>query len=289
MTIETQNQQPSINVVPNGGYGGGIGDMFGAGNGGIVLWFIIFIFMIMFMGWGNNNGNASGNGGTSVAYIPYMGGMGMGGSGYQAAEAIRQGFDQSAVVGGINTLQAQMQTGFNNAEVSRCNQQANILATMNANQNATNAAMQAQAMALQNCCCENRAGIADVKYALATEACADRAAVTNALQELTAQNNAQFNAMQNTVNNGIQSLKDDFCNYRIEQKDARIAELERQLTISTIGGMVDNSRNAVLSNNDLQTATLEQYLAPTAKPAYIVQNPNCCAQQNTCFCNSCGR
>ena len=36
--------------------------------------------------------------------------------------------------------------------------------------------------ALQNCCCENRSNIADLKYTIATEACADRAAVTAGVQ-----------------------------------------------------------------------------------------------------------
>ena len=62
MIMETQNQQPAVNVYPNGN-GGGFGDMFGGmGGGAIFFWLILFFFMMMFMGWGNN-GNASGNGG----------------------------------------------------------------------------------------------------------------------------------------------------------------------------------------------------------------------------------
>ncbi len=288
MYLETRDQQPSINLIPGGGSFGG--DGFG-GSGGSTLFFflIIFFFLILFMGWGNNNnGNGNGNGGNgggNVQFIPYpspymMGGFG-GGNSYQAADIIRQGFDQSAVIGGINGLQNQLQNGFSNAEVSRCNQQANILATMNNNQNATTAALQAQAMAFQNCCCENRAGLADVKYNIVTEACADRAAVTNALQDLTAQNNANMNTLLTAFNNGVQSLKDQATN-------ARIADLERQLNYSQISDLVNNSRNSIISNNDLQTSALEQYLAPVAKPAYIVQNPGCCQQNtNPCNCNRC--
>jgi len=46
------------------------------------------------------------------------------------------------------------------------------------------------AMAQQNCCCENRAATADLKYTVATEACADRAAVTSALRDVIEANNA---------------------------------------------------------------------------------------------------
>lgn len=259
MVLETSNQQPSVNVIPGGGNGGLFGD--GSFGGGIIFWLILFFFMMMFMGWGNN-GNAAGN---NAVYMPY--------GGYGAGNEIRDGFDQAAVINGINGLNTQIQTGLNNAEVSRCNMQANVLAQMN---NISSG--------LQNCCCENRAGIADVKYALATEACSDRAAVKDALYELTAQNNANMNVMLNTFNAGIQALKDENCQIIMNQKDAQIADLQRQLDYSNTANLVNSARRDVISDNNLQTATLEQYLQPTARPAYIVQNPNCCSQNYQCPC-----
>ena len=292
MLVESQNQQPSVNVYPNGSgnYGGGFGDMFGGmGGGAIFFWLILFFFMMMFMGnWGNN-----GNNGGNVQYVPYGAPYMMGGFGdNSAAQAVRNGFDQSAIIGGINGLQNQIQTGFSNAEVSRCNQQANLLATMNGNQNATTAALNGLSMGLQNCCCENRAATADLKYTVATEACADRAAVGDAFQGLTAQNNANMNALMNQFNAGIQSIKDQMCNDKIDQKNERIADLERQLTMANLAASQNAQTAAILTDNLAQTQTLEQYLAPTARPAYLVQNPNCCAP-NCCApnynaCNSCG-
>lgn len=296
--IETSQQQPSVNVYPNGGgnYGGGNGffgdGAFGSG-GGLFFLLILFFFMMFFMGWGNN-GNAAGNNG-GVAYVPYMpygapqmyGGGGDGGN--SAAAAVRNGFDQAAVVNGIASLNTAMQTGFSNAEVSRCNQQANVLAQMNNNQNAIMAGLQNHSMALQNCCCENRAGIADVKYALATEACADRAAVTDALTSLTAQNNANMNAMANMFNAGIQSIKDQMCNDKIDAKNEKIADLERQLTMANLAASQNAQTAAIQSGQRNLANEIEQYVAPNAIPAYIVQNPNCCAQQNYgCGCRQCG-
>lgn len=289
MVVESQNQQPSVNVYPNGNggnYGGGFGDMFGGmGGGAIFFWLILFFFMIMFMGWGGNNGNASGNGGGTV-YIPYGAPYMMGGMG---GNSIQQNFDQAAVISGINGLQTQMQTGFSNAEVSRCNQQANLLQQMNNNQNTTNTQLQNLNMGLQNCCCENRAAVADLKYTVANEACNDRAAVGDAFQGITAQNNANTNNIVTEMRAGFQSLKDDFCDFKMAQKDQRIAELERQLTRSEIAGMIDTSRQTIVANNDQQTANLEQYLAPVARPAYIVQNPNCCANHGYNQCTQCNR
>lgn len=287
MVVESQNQQPSVNVYPNGNggnYGGGFGDMFGGmGGGAIFFWLILFFFMIMFMGWGGNNGNASNNGGGTV-YVPYGAPYMMGGMG---CNSIQQNFDQAAVISGINGLQTQMQTGFSNAEVSRCNQQANLLQQMNNNQNTTNTQLQNLNMGLQNCCCENRAAVADLKYTVANEACSDRAAVGDAFQGITAQNNANTNNIVTEMRAGFQSLKDDFCDFKMAQKDQRIAELERQLTRSEIAGMIDTSRQTIVANNDQQTANLEQYLAPVARPAYIVQNPNCCANQGYNQCTQC--
>jgi len=182
-----------------------------------------------------------------------------------------------------------MTTGFSNAEVSRCNQQANLLATMNNNQNANTAAMNSLAMGLQNCCCENRAAVADLKYSVATEACADRAAVGDAFQGLTAQNNANMNALMNQFNAGIQSIKDQMCNDKIDAKNEKIADLERQLTMANLAASQNAQTAAILTDNLAQTQALEQYLNPTPIPAYVVQNPSCCNQNyNPCGCRQCG-
>lgn len=260
MMVESTNQQPAVNVYPNGNGGGfGFGD--GAFGGGF-FWIIILFFFALFMGWGNN-GNAGGNnGGYSYGFVPY--GMPYGG--------VQQGFDQAAIMGGLNGIQ----TSLANAEVSRCNQQANILATLNGNQNANTAAMNGLAMSLQNCCCENRAATADLKYTVATEACADRQAVGDALQNVLVQNNAN-----------TQRILDMMCQDKIDAKNEKIAELQNQLTMANLAASQNAQTAAILTDNLAQTQALEQYLAPVARPAYIVQNPNCCAN-NFGYNTGCG-
>ena len=260
MMVESNNQQPAVNVYPNGGNGGfGFGD--GAFGGGF-FWIIILFFFAMFMGWGNN-GNASGNnGGYGYGFVPY--GMPYGG--------VQQGFDQAAIMGGLSGIQ----TSLANAEVSRCNQQANILATLNGNQNANIAAMNGLAMGLQNCCCENRAATADLKYTVATEACADRAAVGDALQSVLVQNNAN-----------TQRILDMMCQDKIDAKNEKIAELQNQLTMANLAASQNAQTAQILTDNLAQTQALEQYLAPVPRPAYIVQNPSCCSQ-NYGYNTGCG-
>ena len=271
MIYETQNTQPAVNVYPNGnaGYGGGFGgDIFGGNN---IIWIIILFFFAMMMGWGNN-GNAAGNSAGAIAYVPY----GAFGGGYGGGTTVQQGFDQAAIMSGLNGIQTSVANGFANAEVSRCNQQANLLATLNANQNANTAAMNGLAMGLQNCCCENRAATADLKYTVATEACNDRAAVTNALQAVTAQNNAN-----------TQRILDMMCQDKIDAKNEKIAELQSQLQMAQLAASQNVQTAAILNDNLAQTQAIEQYLAPVARPAYIVQNPNCCSPVNACA-STCG-
>ena len=234
------------------------------GNNGWGDWSSWIIILVLFGLFGNG-----------------WGGFGVNGSGSD----IQRGFDQASVMNGVTGLTSTVTNGFANAEVSRCNAQTNVLQTLsnnqmglyqtlNDNQNANTAAMNALAMSLQNCCCENRAATADLKYAVATEACNDRAAVNSALQAITAQNNAN-----------TQRILDQMCADKIDQKNERIAELQNQLTMAQLNATQNAQTAAIIANNDAQTAALEQYLAPTPRPAYMVQNPNCCTQSNW---NCCG-
>ena len=237
MIYESQNQQPSVNVFPNGSNGG-----FGGFGDGAFFWVIILFFFALMMGWGNN-GNAAGNGG------------------YNAYPYVQQGFDQAAIINGINGIQ----TSLANAEVSRCNIQANQTAALNN-----------IAMSLQNCCCENRASVADLKYTVATENCADRAALNDALQAVTVQSNAN-----------TQRILDMMCQDKIDAKNEKIAELQNQLTMANLAASQNAQTAAILTDNLAQTQALEQYLAPVPRPAYVVQNPNCCGVNNY-YTSGCG-
>ena len=76
------------------------------------------------------------------------------------------------------------------------------------------------------------------------------------------------------------------CQDKIDAKNEKIADLERQLTMANLAASQNAQTAAILTDNLAQTQALEQYLAPNPRPAYIVQNPNCC-QQNY-GCRTCG-
>lgn len=235
-------------VAPTGSFSGGFG---GLGNDG-AWWIILLVILFGGNGWGyNRNGGGNGSG-----------------------SEIQAGFNQAALTSGITDIQSSLCNGFANVVNAVQNGFAQGEISANSRQMADmqqNFALQQQ---LSQCCCDNRAATADLKYTIATEACSDRQAVTDALVSLT-----------NQMNAGIQSLKDEFCNDRLARKDEIIAELRSQINerdrLAANGAM----EARIIANNEAQTTALEQYLAPVPRPAFIVQNPNCCQQQ---ACSGCG-
>lgn len=208
------------------------GGAFGGYDGS--YWIIIlFLFAFMNNGWGGY-----GNGGQTAVIN----------------NDVQRGFDQQAVMGGLNNLTTAVSNGFANAEISRCNTQANLTNQLNT-----------IAMNQQNCCCENRAAIADLKYTIATEACADRAAVQA----------------------GIQTVLDKMCQQELDAERRENQNLRTQLNMANLQASQTAQTARILADNSAQTVALEQYLNPTPVPAYMVQNPNCCPPvYNGCGCGA---
>lgn len=186
---------------------------------------------------------------------------------------VQRGFDQSAIMGSLNGITSALSNGFANAEISRCNANTNILQSMNS-----------LAMGLQNCCCENRSGLADLKYTVATENCADRTALNEGLTSMMMANNANTQNLMNTVSSGIQTVMDKICQLELDGKNEQIQALQSQLNEANRRASQVDQTAQILASQAAQTAALEQYLRPVAMPAYIVQNPNCCSQNYGCGC-----
>jgi hypothetical protein len=192
-------------LVQPTGTGGGFGDM--GGNG----WWIILLFILL-GGWNNGYGGNYGGG----------------------ASEIQTGFNQSALVNGINGLTAQVGNGFSEVQQSLCNgfSQAEIsnnarqmanMQTAFGMQTAITQGMNDLAMGLQNCCCENRSNIADLKYTVATENCADR-----------------YEAAQNTRDiidsqtRGTQAILDKLCALELDGYKRENDNLRTQLNMATL-------------------------------------------------------
>lgn len=191
-------------------------------------------------------------------------------------------------MGGLSGIQSSLTNGFVDTAAALCNGFAGVngaisngFAQAEIAANARQMADMNQNFALQSqfadCCCENRLASADLKYTIATENCADRTALNEGIRDIL-----------ESQNNGIQRILDTMCQDKIDAKNERIADLERQLTMANLAASQGAQTAAILANNEAQTNALEQYLAPVPRPAYIVQNPNGCGcnSVNACGCGS---
>lgn len=207
--------------MPNYGNMGG-----GFGFGGDWAW--ILLLLVLGGGWGG-----FGMGGYGA-----MMGMGMMGMDYlypwlNNSQNINNGFRDQQLSTQINGIQSGIQgisqqlcqccgdmrydmaNGFNGVTNSIFGAQTAIGQQLNANEMASlNRSFAEQTANVQGFNAVN-AGVADLRYTVATEACNDRAAVNDALQNVTMQNVQNTNLLVSTIRDGIQSLKDDFCADRL--------------------------------------------------------------------------
>lgn len=241
------------------------------GNDG--LWLIV---LLLFFGNGNwGNGGYGYNGGN--------GGGGMGGGAPYIINDVQRGFDQSAVMASLNGISQ----GLANAEVSRCNAQTNILQAMNGNQAGLMSQLFAMSQAQQNCCCDAKMQVADVKSTVLSENCADRYEAANNTRDIIQSQQI-----------GTQAIMDKLCQLELDgvkqNYENRIAGMQN--SIDSLRDQVNAQNRAasqaaqtaqIIANNDAQTANLLRSLNPAPIPAYTVPAPFGCNCNNGCY-NNCG-
>ena len=226
-------------------------------------WILLLFILILAGGWGNGYGGfGGGNGAAGTTYV---------------TSDIQRGFDQSAIINSLTGISNAVNSGFAGAEVSRCNTQANILQTLNNNQGNLSNQLNTIAMNQQSCCCENRAGLADLKYTVATEACADRTAVTDALRDVIASNTAN-----------TQTILDKLCQQEIDNLKAQNQQLQMQSYLASLAASQNAQTGQILNDNAAQTTALLRALNPAPIPAYVVANPYGCNCANSCGCGGSG-
>jgi hypothetical protein len=221
-------------VAPANGSGNGFG------FGGDGAWFLIILFLFAFCGWGGNGwGNNAGNSGGVV-------------DGYVLASDfsnIERKMDliNGGLCDGFYAVNNTLLTGFGNAELSRANQQAALMQQLSA--------MQMQAA---NCCCENRAAVAQVRYDMATQACDTRNTVQNATRDIVENQNANSRAILDFLTNS-------------KMRDLESANQELRLVASQAA----------------QNNYLISQLRPTPIPAYASCNPWAGSYTGCSGCSGC--
>ena len=251
LTDEGTNTTMLVAPAGNGNYGGGL---FGGDLSIIVLF---FLFMMM-GGWGNGFGGFGGG-----DLYPWM----------NNSQNINSGFRDQMIGNQISGIQNSITSGFGDVATALCGGFAGVNASINGAQNAITQQMYANTIAdmersfgiqssLQNCCCENRAATADLKYTVATEACADRAAISSALRDV-------IEATQNQT----RTILDKMCQQEIDSlKTANIA-LQNQVNMQALAASQTAQTAQLIADNTAQTQYIVNRVAPYPIPAYTVANP----------------
>lgn len=225
----------------NGGYGNG--GMFGNGND----W--AWIVILLLFGWGGR-----GFGG-------FGGGFGGGCGSPCATQAdLAAGFNNSAVLSGINGIDSALCQGFNGINT------AILQSTYN-----TQGAINGLSHQISDCCCATQRAIDGVKYENATNTCALQNTIQNTTRDVIDNANANSRAILDFL------TQDKIATLTAENQSLKFAASQ-------------SAQNAfITANQDAQTAELIRRLGRDCPvPAYVVPNPNCCYQYNvqpTCGCN----
>lgn len=194
------------------------------------------------------------------------------------------GFRDAAIQSGIGDIQTGLCSGFagvtaavngSQAAISQqlySNQIADLERSFNA-QTASTQGMSAIQSQLANCCCENRLATAQTQAIVQSENCADRQALSDGVRDILTATQAQ-----------TQAILTQLCNDKIEQKNDTINQLRSELMYARGQASQDVQTAAIQAGQRALANEVEQYVAPKAVPAYVVQNPNCCAAFNSCGC-----
>lgn len=260
MALTDESGNMVMPVAPMNG-GNGFGDMGGSG------WWILLLFLLL-----GNNGWGGGFGNDNI--YPWMNQSNQINDGFRdqmlnssignLQNSVTSGFGdvQTALCGGFAGVNAGIANGFAQSEIAANSRQMADMNQMFGVQTAMSNGFNGLQSQLAQCCCDNRAGLADLRYTVATEACADRSAVSDALRDVLAANTAS-----------TQKILDQLCQDRIEAKNERIAELQNQLNMANLAASQTAQTAQLMTDNNLQTQYIVNRVAPYPIPSYTVPNP----------------
>ena len=273
MALTDENSGGFVATMPmapayGGGYGGGFGNGFG-GDG----WWVLLLLLAFNGGWGNGCGG--GFGGNQLGYdFPWLinGQQGINNNVSDGFRSAQLSDAVTSVRDGIAGLSTQLCGCCGDMQMALANGFAGVEQGANARQMANMQTAFAGQTAMAQGFTGVNSGIADLRYTVATEACADRAAVNDGVRDILSNQTA-----------GIQRILDQLCADKIEQKNDTIAQLRSELMYARGQASQDVQTAAIQAGQRALANEVEQYVLPTPRPAYIVANPNCCTQ-NTCGC-----
>lgn len=256
----------AVPVMGGYGYGGGYSGGFGGDWSALI---VLFLFAAMFGGFGGGFGGMGGMGGFGM--FPWL----MTGQAGINANT-NAGFDNAAVGAQLSGIQTSLTTGFSNAEVAGCNRAMDAMQTAYQGQiDALNRSFAAQtavdnrldslAMSLQKCCCDNELATESLRFTVATENAADRAAVSDGIRDVITAQTA-----------GTQRILDKLCDQELQAERRENDQLRTQLNMANLAASQAAQTAALVADNNQQTQYIVNRVAPYPIPAYPVSNPYGC-------------
>lgn len=241
-------------------------------------WWPLF-FLFAMMGWGGY-GMGGGMGGNMGAFPWLL-------YGQQGINTnMNNGFDNAAVMTGINGVQNAVTTGFGGVQTALCSGFAGVNANVangfaqaeianNARQVSYLQGMNGIQSQLAQCCCDNRLGTESLRATVLQENCQDRYEAANNTRDII-----------DNANRNNQALLDKLCQLELDNYKRENDALRTQLNMANLAAS-QNAQTATISAGQRALANeIEQYVVPRPVPAYTVQNPNCCTQNFGCGCGA---
>jgi hypothetical protein len=214
-------------------YGGGNGG-FGGGFGGDWGW----IILLLLCGWGNGGWGMGGFGGGMLGYdFPWLlnGQNGINNNvsdGFRSAQ-LSDGI--TSIRDGISGLSTQLCNCCGDLQMALANGFSGVEQGANARQMANMQTAFAGQTAMAQGFTGVNSGIADLRYTVATEACADRAAVNDGVRDILANQTA-----------GIQRILDKLCDQELQSERRDNANLRQQLAMADLRAS-QTAQNAFIS------------------------------------------
>lgn len=268
--------QPTVELATTNGNGfypypimTGYGNNGFGGFGNDAIWIIVLLALF---GWGNNgNGNGFfGGNNFDNGYAWLSNGQ------KEIMQNTNNGFDTLHLSNQLDTVN----NGIYSLSNQLCNTGNDITSAINTTAyNAEIAAANRQMANMQqnfdlsrqfaDCCCENRLGVQDLKSTVISENCNDR----EVLREI-----GQSILVNQTAN--TQKIIDEIFRDRLDEKDSKIADLNRQLQMADLRASQIAQTQAITSNiyNELVNCPIP------STPVYGRTAIFSCPQNNGCGC-----
>jgi hypothetical protein len=252
----------------NSGWGGNMGEW---------ILGIIALGMLGNGGWGGFGGFGGGAG--AMYEFPWLlaGQQGINtntNNGFDTLHLSNQVEGIRDAVGGISnaicsstaSINSNVSNGFYNSEIAAANRQmANMNQNFN-NQIATLQGFNGLQKSFDNCCCENRLATQDLKSTVISENCSDREVLRQIGQDIL------VNQTANT-----QKIIDEIFRDRLDEKQDKIEELNRQLLMKDLAASQIAQTQAITANvyNELKNCPVGTVPVYGSQPIFTCPNNGC--------------